>query len=59
MRDEVRPEEEPVERIRTALEFLLGEAVRLELKSVACGINRVIVLLRANKQEKPDLSEPH
>ena len=59
MHDEVRPEDDPVERIRSALEFLLNEAVRLELKAVACGITRVIDLLRAQAQDARSVSEPH
>ena len=59
MHDEARPEEDPVERIRSALEFLLNEAVRLDLTSIACGITRVLELIRAHAQEDPGLSEPH
>ena len=59
MHNEVRPEEDPLERIRSALEFLLHEAVRMDLKVVASGITRVIELIRAHAQDDPGLSEHH
>lgn len=45
-------EEEPVVRLKSALEYLRDEAARLKLDAVTNGINRVLLILSAQNKTR-------
>jgi len=50
MRDSEMSDEEPVVRLKDALEFLHDEAVRLNLDAVGGAIGRVLLIVRAQSE---------